>query len=249
MTGKPSAEAWQDVIAIDGPAGAGKSSTAAGVARALGFAYVDSGAFYRLATLLALRSGLIGESDLDADGLVRALAAARIERRTGRTGDTILLDGQDVGPLLRSPEVTAVVSRVAAEPAVRHVVNDRLREFARSGPLVMDGRDIGTAVFPRARLKVFLDASLAERARRRSGADRTAVAAEALARRDDMDSSRRTDPLARAADAVVVATDDLTLEEQIAHIVDLYRQRVAGDAQPPADGTRTREGSGGGGGE
>ncbi len=217
-----------EVIAIDGPAGAGKSSTAAGVARTLGFGHVDSGAFYRAAALVALRRGLVGQQAVRGAALARVLRQARIEWRPGRTKDRILLDGENVGLVLRSPEVTAVVSRVAAEPAVRRVVNEKLRESARPGPVVVDGRDIGTAVFPRARLKVFLDASLAERARRRSGADRRQVAPAALARRDELDRSRRTNPLARASDAVVLTTDDLTLEEQVARIVALYRKRVSG---------------------
>jgi cytidylate kinase len=233
--------ATHDVIAIDGPAGAGKSSTAAGVARVLRFRHVDSGAFYRAAALLALRKALVGESGVRGDALARALGEARIESRTGRTADTLLLDGEDVGSLLRSPEVTEVVSRVAAEPAVRRVVNDKLRESARAGPVVVDGRDIGTAVFPEARLKVFLDASLVERARRRAGADRAPVDPETLARRDEMDQSRGADPLAQASDAVVLATDELTLEEQIARIVELYRRRVSGkEDETRAKGRRSR---------
>jgi cytidylate kinase len=117
---------------------------------------------------------------------------------------------------------------VAASPDVRRVVTRKLRATARGGGVVMDGRDIGSVVFPRARLKVYLDAALEERARRRSGVDRRAVAPEILERRDDLDRSRSTAPLARPPDAVVLRTDDLTLEKQVRRIVALFRER-AGD--------------------
>lgn len=220
-----------EVIAIDGPAGAGKSSTASGVARALGFRHVDSGAFYRAAALLALRHALAGgEAGAGAD-LARLVRDAEIEQLTGPSGNRTLLNGEDVTEALREPDVSAVVSRVAASPDVRSVVTRKLRATARGGGVVMDGRDIGSVVFPRARLKVYLDAALEERARRRSDADCRAVAPETLERRDDQDRSRTTAPLARAPGAVVLRTDDFTLEEQVRRIVALFRERAAKDRE------------------
>jgi cytidylate kinase len=219
--------AAEEVIAIDGPAGAGKSSTALGVARRLGFAYVDSGAYYRAATLLGLQTGLVHEGGVRGEALARELEGARIEQAPRAAGNQTLLNGEDVTEALRSAEVGGLVGRVAAEPAVRRVVTEKLRAGARGRAVVMDGRDIGTVVFPRARLKVWLDASLAERARRRAGADRRAVEPEALARRDLLDRTRAAAPLAPAPDAVVLVADDLTLESQVERIVDLYRERAA----------------------
>ena len=216
-----------EVIAIDGPAGSGKSTTALGVARALGFRYVDSGALYRAATLIALRRGLVDGERVEGPAVARAFAATRVEQRSRDEENEVLLDGEPVGEALRSPEIARLVSRVAAEPEVRRVVTERLRAIAREGPLVMDGRDIGTVVFPRARLKVFLDASVEERARRRSAADRRPVAPDALAHRDLLDATRATAPLAPAADAVRILSDELTLAEQVESIVRLYRSRVA----------------------
>ena len=217
----------EHVIAIDGPAGAGKSTTALKVAQALAFAYVDSGAFYRAATLIALRRGLAGGDRVDGPAIARAVEGMRIEQRVRNELNEVWLDGEEVGAALRAPEVTNLVSRIAAEPDVRHAVTAALRASATGRPLVMEGRDIGTAVFPHATLKVFLDASLEERARRRSAAEGRSVEARAIARRDEQDRTRRTAPLARAADAVVLAGDDLTLEEQVARIVALYRSAAA----------------------
>jgi cytidylate kinase len=219
-----------EVIAIDGPSGAGKSSTARGVARALGFAHVDSGAFYRAAALLALRLGLADGGRVRGEALARALREVPIEAAGTEEGGGVRLDGRTVERELRSPEVAELVALVAAEPAVRRVLTAKLRKAAQGGGVVMDGRDIGTVVFPRARLKVFLDASLEERARRRSGADRRAVAAESLALRDELDRTRAEGPLVPAPDAVVLHADDLTLEEQVERIVTLYRERAAKEA-------------------
>jgi cytidylate kinase len=220
------------VVAIDGPAGAGKSSTAMAVARALSFHYVDSGAFYRAAALVALRRSLARKGALRGEELARILRDVRIEQRPGPEGNRTLLDGEDVTEALRSPAVTTVVSRVAADPAVRRALTEKLRESASAGPVVMDGRDIGTVVFPAARLKVFLEASLEERARRRSGADRRRVAPAALARRDELDRGRATAPLFAAPDAVLLVTDDMTLEQQVQRIVGLYRERAS---EPASD--------------
>lgn len=220
-------------IAIDGPAGSGKSTTALGVARALGYAYVESGALYRVAALLGLRAGLLDAERLDGSAIARRFRASRVEQRLETDGPRTLIDDEDATGLLRSVDVARAVSRVAAEPDVRRVVTERLRELAARAPTVMDGRDIGTVVAPEAPVKVFLDASVEERARRRSAADRRDVAPEALARRDALDRTREAAPLAAAPDAVRLHTDDLTLDDQVARILALHRARRGLTASEP----------------
>jgi cytidylate kinase len=217
-----------EVVAIDGPAGSGKSSTAREVARVLGFDHVESGAFYRAATLTGLREGLVEESRLDGPAIGRAVERMRLERRRVGEEERVFLNGEDVHDELRSPMVTRAVSRVSAEPEVRGVVTRFLRRLARPPGMVMDGRDIGTVVFPDAGLKIFLDASIEERARRRSAADGRDVAIESLRGRDVFDSTRATSPLTPAADAVVIHSDELTLQDQVDKIVQLYRARTSG---------------------
>jgi cytidylate kinase len=231
-------------IAVDGPAGSGKSSTARLVARRLGFAYVDSGALYRAATLIGLRTGAAGAGAVDGAALACAFGSARVEETQDGSepgdgaGVRVQLDGEDVTAALRTAEVSAAVSAVAAEPEVRKVVTERLRELAARAPTVMDGRDIGTVVAPGAPLKIWLDASVDERARRRSGAEGRAVDPGALARRDELDRTRTHAPLAPAPDAVTLLADDLTLDEQVARILDLWRSRgraaaLTQDQAPP----------------
>ena len=222
------------VVAIDGPAGSGKSTTARAVAEALGFVHLDSGALYRAVTLLALELP-------DPPGAWRGEALADLARRKhvaflvpapgGGHGDATI-EGVRAGERLRSEAVTREVSRVAAMAPVRDYVNVILRALGKDGGVVLDGRDIGTAVFPDAEVKVFLVADADERARRRlleRGAKRDAGALraeqEALTRRDDYDSRRDVAPLARAADAVLVDTTRLTVEEQVRAVVDLVRER------------------------
>ena len=214
------------VIAIDGPAASGKSSTAGAVARAIGFLHVDSGAIYRGATQVAL--DLVGPED--PAEILRAMEARhlRYDVRDGRV--ELTLDGQNAEPVIRSPEVTAAVSRVSALPLVRDWVNARLREVAGLGPVVVDGRDIGTAVFPDAPVKVYLVAMPEVRATRRlrqegqeTDSVRLGEEADRLARRDAADSSRAVAPLMPADDAVIVDTSALGFEEQVALIVALVR--------------------------
>jgi cytidylate kinase len=196
------------LIAIDGPAGAGKSSVARAVARALGFAFLDSGAMYRAAALAALRGS-------DPTRVVVEL------------GDRVLLDGEDVTEQIRTPEVTEMASKVSADPAVRAVLVDRQRELIAQGDHVAEGRDIGTVVAPDAELKVFLTASPEERARRRAlqlGADPAAILTEQLIR-DERDRTREHSPLQPAAESVEVDTTGLDLEEVVARIVALARER------------------------
>jgi cytidylate kinase len=213
------------VVAIDGPAASGKSSTAAAVAARLGWLLVDSGALYRAMTLVALDLG----PDASAGEIIRAAERRDLRLRADADRVWVLLEGADAEPRIRSPEVTANVSAVSAMPAIREWVNTRLRRLAANGrPLVLDGRDIGTAVFPDARVKVFLVASPVVRAARRLRQQGTephpdAVTREAarIAARDQADSTRELAPLRSAPDAVQVDTSELSFEAQVDRIVGL----------------------------
>jgi cytidylate kinase len=201
------------VVAIDGPAGAGKSTVARAVARDLGFTYLDSGAMYRAVALAALRAG--------AEPAAVA-GTVKIE-----LGDRVLLDGDDVTDAVRAPEVSEAASRAAGEPAVREAMVAQQRRMLSDGDWVAEGRDIGTVVAPQAELKVFLTADPHERARRRAaelGADAATVLAEQQIR-DQRDSTRELSPLAPAAGAVVLDTTGLSLDEVVATVVELARER------------------------
>jgi cytidylate kinase len=216
------------VVAIDGPAASGKSSTAAAVARRLGLLHVDSGALYRGVTRVAL--------DLGPSAAPREILRAAEERgltlRPGRTGAELVLDGRPAEDRIRSAEVTASVSAVSALPEVREWVNVRLRGLAGPGRvLVLDGRDIGTAVFPDAAVKVFLVAAPEVRAGRRLRQrgeavtpEQVATEADRIARRDQADASREVAPLKPAPDAVRLDTSALSFGEQVDRIVALVRQ-------------------------
>lgn len=202
------------VIAVDGPSGAGKSTAGRALAVRLGYVYVDTGAMYRALALRALRAGVALD---DAEALARLARAARIELVEG--GQAVRLDGVDVTAEIRSPEVSTAASRVSAHPAVRREMVARQREMGRDGGVVLDGRDIGTAVFPDAELKFYVDADAAKRAQRRHRelraagveADIEVVERETRAR-DVADSTRPDSPLTRAADAVLVDTSALDPE-------------------------------------
>ncbi len=224
------------VVAIDGPAGSGKSTTARAVAEELGFLHLDSGALYRAATLVALESGEAPERWTGAAVASRARERqVALELRSAERTFDVTVDGRSVGELIRSDAVTREVSRVAAMGPVREFVNGLLRAAARDGGVVLDGRDIGTAVFPDAEVKVFLVADAEERARRRllergrtpdAGSLRSEAAA--LSRRDERDSQRAVAPLARAPDAVLLDTTRLSVEQQVRAVVALVRERLGG---------------------
>lgn len=228
------------VIAIDGPAASGKSSTARKVAEALGFQHLDSGALYRGVTLVALElaraRGSTGVDPLevvDPETILRAAEDRGLMLQPDGHGFSAYYAGEPVNDAIRSQEVTARVSAISAVAVIREWINARLRAMVRAGmDVVVDGRDIGTVVFPEADLKVFLTATPQARAARRlvqqgSSADGAAVAQEAarLAARDRADSTRAIAPLSRAADAVELDTTALDFEEQVARIVALARSR------------------------
>jgi len=218
------------IIAIDGPAGSGKSTTAQAVAKVLGFRHLDSGAFYRAITHAAMQREWPVEDwkELTSD----QLDDLKIAVRPGDPGFVILIGGRDAGQDIRTPEVNANVSAMARVPAVRDWLMDSLREAGRLSDLVADGRDIGTVVFPDAELKVFLVADPRERARRRLLQMGSAVAetdvADEVARiqaRDEIDSTRDVAPLKPAHDAITLDTTALDFDAQVRRIVELARER------------------------
>jgi cytidylate kinase len=197
------------VIAIDGPAGAGKSTVARAVAERLGYTYLDSGAMYRAVALAALRRG--GEP-----GTVARDAEVEL-------GDRVLLDGEDVTEAIRDPEVSEAASRVAADPGVREAVAGKQRQILADGDWVAEGRDIGTVVAPGAEIKVFLTADPAERARRRAaelGADPATVLADQTIR-DQRDEQRAHSPLKPAPGATILDTTGLSLDEVVERVASL----------------------------
>jgi len=218
------------VVAIDGPAGAGKSTVARQVAEALGYLYIDTGAMYRALTLAVLRAGVAVD---DAAAVAAVVDTARVDLEPGPRGNRVLLNGEDVTAAIRLPEVSAAVSQVAAVPAVRERLVALQRHLAQGGGVVMDGRDIGTVVLPQADVKVFLTASLEERARRRwletracgHGQDLEAVRKN-LEERDRLDSSRAVAPLRVADDAVIIDTTGRPVERVVAQVLRLCRRRL-----------------------
>lgn len=216
------------VLAIDGPAGAGKTTIARSVAEALGWDYLDTGGMYRAITLAALRKGVATD---DTEGLARVAREAGIHS----AGSTITLDGEDVSARIRQADVTRAVPEVAAHPAVRSALVERQRAAARTRDVVMEGRDIGSVVVPEAAVKIFLTASLEERARRRSaelGGDSStggvAGIQATIAARDEADSRRAASPLQKAPDAVEIDTTGRSIPEITESIVALVRQRLGG---------------------
>ena len=218
------------VVAVDGPAGTGKSSVSRGLARALHARYLDTGAMYRIVTLAILRAGID-----PADKGTVGIAAAEVQLRVGDDPDTdrSYLFGEDVSSEIRGDEVTRAVSAVSSVPAVRTRLVGLQRTLAQGpGSVVVEGRDIGTVVLPDADVKLFLTASPETRARRRNDQnvaaglpdDYQGVLAD-VRRRDHLDSTRAVSPLRAASDAVVVDTSAMTESEVIAHLLQLVRQR------------------------
>ncbi|KKI99212.1 bifunctional pantoate--beta-alanine ligase/(d)CMP kinase [Prochlorothrix hollandica] len=229
------------IVALDGPAGAGKSTVTRRVAAALGLLYLDTGAMYRAVTWLMLDQGL----DLaDEPGVAEVLSQSEIRLEPGTLDPAapwdlppvrVWVNGQEVTAAIRTPEVTARVSRIAAQAAVRSALVQQQRRYGKTGGIVAEGRDIGTTVFPDAEVKIFLTASIQERARRRQQdlinqgqgtVDLGQLEAE-IGERDRQDSSRSVSPLIKAPDALELLTDGLTIEAVTDRIVALYRDRVA----------------------
>jgi CMP/dCMP kinase len=226
------------VVAIDGPAASGKSSTARAVAEALGFAHLDSGSLYRGVTLVGIREAArrsrSGDDPLEivgAEAILRAAEDRGLMLQPDGAGFAAYLEGDPVDAEIRGAEVTARVSAVSAVPVVREWINSRLRAMVRAGrDVVVDGRDIGTVVFPDAELKIFLTASAEARAGRRlsqrgGAVDAGGVEAETaeLAARDTADSTRAVAPLVAAPDAVPLDTTAMTFSDQVRFIVELAR--------------------------
>ena len=209
------------VIAIDGPAGAGKSTVARALAERLGFTYLDSGAMYRCVALAAIERGVDLDDEVATGELASSLA---IEL----DGDRVVLDGRDVSAAIREPRVSEASSRASVHPGVREAMVARQRQLIAAGRYVAEGRDIGTVVSPEAPLKVFLTASSEERARRRAaqtGEDPGAVLA-AQRERDARDESREHSALRAADDAVEIDTTGLALDQVVDRVVTLARQRA-----------------------
>jgi len=213
------------IVTIDGPAGAGKSTVARQLADRLGFRFLDTGAMYRAVTLAALRRGLAWE---DASGWAEVARRITIQF----AGPRVLLDGEDVSDAIRTSEVTAHIRYAADNPAVREHLVQLQQAIGQTGDIVTEGRDQGTVVFPHAGCKVFLTASPEERARRRvddlQQRGETPRLAEVLAQqfaRDQRDSSRAVGPLVKAADAVEVVTDGLSIDAVVDRLADLVNRR------------------------
>lgn len=212
------------VVTVDGPAGVGKSTVARAVAAALGIPYLDTGAFYRAAALAVIRAGV---DPMDSAAAVSTVAAADLDFREGET----LLDGETVSEVIRHPAVAGLASAVSTLPELRRLVVARQRAWVarQGGAAVVEGRDIGTVVFPEAAVKVYLTADLAERARRRAqDAETDGMALEDIERqlrsRDQTDSTRAVSPLRPADDAVIIDTTQLSTDEVVSIVLGLVAE-------------------------
>jgi len=218
------------VIAIDGPAGSGKSTTARLLAKKLGISYIDSGALYRAITLQCINERV----DIkNPEEVARLLNQIDVKLEAGESGNVVFLNGRDVTAEIRSPQVTSQVSAVSALPAVREKVTLMLRQISENRSIVLEGRDIGTVVFPNADLKIYMEASIEERARRRhrelndSGVVSNLENIKSdINRRDQHDSQRLISPLSKAPDAIVLNNTAMSIEKAVEFIVEKIAQRV-----------------------
>jgi cytidylate kinase len=217
------------VVAIDGPAGSGKSTIAARLARKLGYINLESGAMYRALALKALQNDVALN---DAAALRDLAERSSIELQPAGDGNRVLLDGMDVSRRIRDEDVTVAASQVSVHPPVRQVMVVRQRQMGAKGGVVMEGRDIGTAVFPNAEVKIFLDADPAVRAERRvlqsslhSPDEAQRVKAD-IAARDQRDRTRTTSPLVRAADAVVLDTTHMNIDEVVEEVYEIASRKT-----------------------
>lgn len=223
----------QPIIAIDGPAGAGKSTVARQVAQALDLLYLDSGAMYRAVTWFAIQQDLVLT---DEPAIAELVSNCQLDLQACDRGMVVYVNGVDVTQAIRTVEVSGHVSVIAAQPAVRLELVKRQQQFGRQGGVVMEGRDIGTFVFPDAELKVFLTASVHERAKRRQldlldqgqGEISLDQLEQAIQERDDKDSSRSLAPLRKAADAIELSTDGLSIDQVVQRITQLFHRVVGG---------------------
>jgi len=222
------------IIAIDGPAASGKSTTARLVAEKLGYTYIDSGAMYRAVTLKALEEG-IPTTDFKAVADIADKADMRFEWKNGKM--RFFLDGRDVSDAIRTHQINVHINPVAANTEVRKILVKKQRALGKEGGVVMDGRDIGSVVFPHAQLKIFMEASPEERARRRVlelqergiKVNYKEVYQEILSR-DHADTTRSYGPLIKSPDAVSIDTTNLSIEQQVQKIYDLARERIKNQA-------------------
>lgn len=219
------------IIAIDGYSSSGKSSMAKALARKIGYRYVDTGAMYRAVTLLAMRTGLIKDGKVNEPGLIEALKHTSIDFAVSPASQHTLLNGCDVENEIRSMQVSANVSTIAAIPAVRRDLVERQRIYGEEKGIVMDGRDIGTTVFPHAELKIFVNAPAEVRAERRykelteKGTDTTyEEVLENVRHRDYIDTTRTESPLRRADDAIDLDNSHMTIAEQDAWLIKRYEE-------------------------
>src|SRR4051794_18360548 len=221
------------IIAVDGPAGAGKSSSSRLLAERLGYRYIDTGALYRAVGLLAWEQGISPENTQDLTALCNGLTLRFV---AGTEGVRLLLGERDMTIDIRKPEISQMASKVSAHPVVRHCLLTLQRDLGKDGGVVMEGRDIGTVVFPDADVKFYLDASSKERGRRRYAElqqqgtpANLATTVQEIAERDQRDSGREHAPLQRAADAVVIDTTTLSLAEVVGTMAGYAQDRASGD--------------------
>lgn len=225
------------IIAIDGFSSSGKSTMAKSLAKAIGYRYIDSGAMYRAVTLAALRSGMINaEGEVDEKAVIASLPELRIDFLPGESGQHTILNGRDVEKEIRSMQVSSFVSQIAAIPEVRHDLVRRQKAFGQEKGIVMDGRDIGTTVFPDAELKIYVNASAETRAKRRydellskgEKADYDEVLAN-VKMRDHIDMTRAESPLRRADDAIDLDNSAMTIDEQNQWLIEHFRHATSAD--------------------